>query len=240
MQFSRLYTRAKLDLLLAVVAVLCIWAMFSASSDPVVSWLQGSPVAAAFQQFPTGNEVAFNLAAGVIAALFTYYLLVRLPEYERNNRIKKHLLSTYSQFKESVIAIFLGSVDGIYDPDEVESLCQQATFRAHFRQNYAPGQDKWDAVANNMNDFVLRQIVLETEVLLGEFQHAIGAIDIKDPEVFAFMKRLSSALYRAKNWSSDYDGTKEVLGFFWQILAGWSPVKGYSNREYVIDMLRRL
>lgn len=240
MQISRLYTRAKLDLLLAVVAVLCLWAMLSASSDPVISWLQGSPIAAAFQQFPTGNEVAFNLAAGVLAALFTYYLLVRLPEYERNNRVKKHLLSTYSQFKQTVIGIFVGSVDGFYDPEEVERLCQQASFRAHFKQNYAPGQDKWDAVANNMNDFVLRQLVLEAEVLLGEFQHAIGAIDIKDPEVFAFIKRLATALYRAKNWSSDYDGTKEVLGFFWQILAGWSPVSGYSDQEYVVDMLRRL
>ncbi|WP_133125655.1 hypothetical protein [Xanthomonas prunicola] len=214
--------------------------MFATSSDPIVSWLQGSSIEVVFDQFSTGNQIAFDLSVGVVAALFTYCLLVRLPEYERKRRIKNHLLASYASFKESTICIFLGSVDHVYAPQEAEELCKQSSFRAHFKAGYAPGQDKWDAVANSMNDFMLRQLVLETEVLLSEFQYAIGAVDIRDPEVYAFMKRLSSTLYRAKNWSSDYDGTKQVLGFFWQLLAGWSPVTGYSDHEYVVGMIHRL
>jgi hypothetical protein len=240
MRISHIYTRARLDLLLAAVAVISVWVMLSASSDPVVSWLQKSPIAAAFQQFPTGNQVGFGLAVGVLTALLTYYLLVRLPEHDRNVRIKRHLLTAYAQFKEAVIATLIASVDTFYDPEQVRALCLQQAFRDHFKQPYAPGQTKWDAVANCMDDFILRQLVLEVEVLRSEFQYAISTIDIKDPEVYEFVKRLSSALYRAKNWSSDYDGTKEVLGFFWQLLAGWDPVKGYMPRDYVTDMVYQI
>ncbi len=62
----------------------------------------------------------------------------------------------------------------------------QRAFHDFFKEQYIPGQDKWDGVANKMNDYLLRQIVLETEVLFNEFQHALGVLDIKDPEVFFF------------------------------------------------------
>lgn len=240
MRISHLYTRTRLDLLLAVVATISVWVMLSASSDPVVSWLRGTPIEAAFRQSPAGNQVAFGLAVGVFTALLTYYLLVRLPEHDRNARIKKHLVRSYIQFKEAVVAILVSSVHGVYDPSEIEKLCNHEMFRAYFKQPYAPRQTIWDAVANCMDDFILRQLVLEVEVLRGEFQYAISAIDIRDPEVYEFVKRLSSALYRAKNWSSDYDGTNQGLGFFWQLLAGWDPIKGYTGRDYVMDMIRQV
>lgn len=240
MHLPRIYLKAKLDLLLAVLAAVCIWVMLASSSDPLMPWFRGSPLARAFNQFSTGNQIAFGFSGSVVAALFTYYLLVRLPEYERKGRIKRHLLTSYSSFKEAVVQIFLGTVDGSYDSAKAEHLTEQSAFRSHFKMPYAPGQDRWDAIANKMDDFVLRQLVLEVEVLLGEFQYAIAAIDIRDPEVHVFMKRMSSALYRAKNWSSDYDGIKQVLGFFWQLLAGWDTVTGYRDDEYVVGMISRI
>jgi hypothetical protein len=231
---------AKLDLLILVLGVICAWVMLSSSSDPIVSWLRGTALEAAFVQFPTGNQIAFDLSVGVISALITYYLLVRLPEHERKRRIKKHLLFSYQAFKESAIQTFLGCANDSYSLDDVALLSSQSAFRRHFKESVAQGQEKWDVVANNIEDFHIRQLVIEAEVLLGEFQHAISAVDVPDPEVFKFMKHLSSVLYRAKNWSSDYDGVKQVLRFFWQLLAGWDPVKGYQDEEYVVAMLRRI
>jgi len=240
MRLSRLYTKARFHLLLAVLALICFWVMLAASSDPLPRFLEDTPIAAALQQFSTGNQGAFDLSIGVLSAIGMFYLLVRLPEYERKNRIKRHLNISYQSFKRSVIQIFLGAIQGSYNSETVERLMDQRTFRDFFEEPYISGQDKWDGVANKMSDFMLRQLVLETEVLFNEFQYALGVLDIIDPEVYSFMKRLSVALYRAKNWSADYDGTKEVLGFFWSVFTGWSFVSGYAEREYIPDMIAEL
>jgi len=240
MLLSRFYTKAKLDLLLGVLSIICIWLMLSASSDPILPWLKGTPVAAAFEQFSTGNQVTIDLSVGVLSAIGMFYLLVRLPEYERKNRIKGHLKFSYQSFKRSVIQIFVGAIQGSYDTETVDRLMEQREFRDFFKQPYVSGQNKWHGVANKMSDFMLRQLVLEAEVLLNEFQHTLSVVDIRDPEVYAFMKRLSVALYRAKNWSVDYDGTKEVLGFFWEILSGWNFIDGYADSEYIPAMIAKL
>ncbi|MEQ1531249.1 MAG: hypothetical protein ABL925_18175 [Methylococcales bacterium] len=235
MSLTRFYTKTKLDVFLAGLAVTCLWLMLSASSDPVLPWLRGAMVAAAFEQFTTGNQIAFDLSVGVLSAIGMFYLLVRLPEYERKSRIKRHLQFSYQSFKRSVIQIFVGAIQGAYSTETVDKLMEQRQFRDFFKEPFAPGQDKWHGVAN-----ALRQLVIEAEVLLNQFQHALSVVDIRDPEVFSFITRISEALYRAKNWSSDYDGTKEVLRFFWSILSGWSFVDGYTEREYIPEMIDKL
>lgn len=237
---GQFYTRAKLDLLLAIVGLVSVWLVIKTSSDSLAVWLRHTSVGPVFRPFQMGNQIVFSLAAAVLASLFTYYLLVRIPEHERNIRLRSSLLASYRQFKEAVVAIFIGAADGSYTHEKVEALCQQTTFRTYFKEPHCPGQNKWDAVANRMDDTMLRELVLECEILLREFQHVIDKVDIKDPELYSFMRRLSTALYCAKDWSSDYGGTERVLGFFWQILSGWSAVNGYSDREYVTDMIRRI
>lgn len=242
MHLSRPYTKAKakLDLLLAVLALICLWLVLATSSDPMLSALKDTAIATAFEQFSTGNQIVFNLSVGALSAIGMFYLLVRLPEYERKNRVKRHLQFSYGSFKRSVVQIFLGAIQGGYSSETVDRLMDQKAFRDFFKEPYVPGQEKWHGVANKMNDFLLRQIVLETEVLFNEFQYALSVIDIKDPEVYSFMKRMSVALYRAKNWSTDYDGIKEVLTFFWHIFAGWDWVDGYAEREYIPDMISKM
>jgi hypothetical protein len=240
MHLSRLYTKAKLDLLLAALAFTCFWLMLKASEDPVLPWIKGMSIADNFNQFGTWNQIPFNLSLAVLSAIGMFYLLVRLPEYERKSRIKRHLEHSYQSFKRSVIQVFVGSIQGYYDTETVDRLMNQKEFRDFFKEPYAPGQDKWHGVANQMSDFMLRQLILETDVLLSEFQHALSVIDIRDQEVFFFMKRMSETLYRAKNWSSDYDGTKEVLSFFWSILSGWSFISGYADHEYITDMIAKI
>jgi len=213
--FSRFYTKKKFDLVLLIVAIFCLWMMIAASSDPVISFLQHSKIEKLFTQFKTGNSIIFNLSVGSLSAIGMFYLLVRLPEYEQKNRMKRHLKASYLSFKTSIIQIFVGSVNGSYNTDIIDQLMETKNFKEFFKEPYSKDQNKWDRLANKMDDFILRQIILETEVLYNEFQHIISVVDIKDPKVFLFMKKMSMALYRAKNWSCDYDGVGEVLGFFW-------------------------
>jgi hypothetical protein len=237
MRISNIYTRRWIDICLAVVAIVSAWLMLAASDDPLLPMLRGTLVEVAVQQFGTGNQIIFGLSVGVLSAVGMFYVLVRLPEYERKQRIKQHLQRAYVAFKTSCIKIFVGKACGSYDSETIEQLMNPSAFRAYFQQPFAVGQDRWDGVANRMDESMLKQIVLEAEVLHGGFQHAMSAIDIRDPEMFAFFKHVSEALFRAKDWSANYDGSKVVLQFFWQVLAGWNPITGYSNREYVLDLI---
>jgi hypothetical protein len=107
MQLSQLYSKAKLDLLLAVLAVILLWVMLASSSDPLLPALKGTVLASAFEQFGTGNQIAFDLSVGFLSAIGMFYLLVRLPEKERKNRIKRHLQSSYKSFKQSKLFKYL-------------------------------------------------------------------------------------------------------------------------------------
>jgi hypothetical protein len=139
MSLSRFYTKTKIDVLLAVLTMISLWLMLSASSDPVFPWLQGTMVVAAFEQFNTGNQIAFDLSVGVLSAIGMFYLLVRLPEYERKSRIKRHLQFSYQSFKRSVIQIFVGAIQGSYNMETVDRLMEQRQFRDFFKEPYAPG-----------------------------------------------------------------------------------------------------
>lgn len=214
--------------------------MLIASSDPIFPSLNGTVLSSMLDLFGNRKQIAFDLSVGALSAIGMFYLLVRLPEHERKTRVKRHLISSYESFKRSNIQIFLSTQQTSYNVDLVDKLMEQKQFRNFFKEPYTPGQTKWDRVANELDDFKLRQVVLEAEVLHSEFQYALSIIDISDHEIFSFMKNFSTTLYRAKNWSSDYDGTKEVLSFFWNIFAGWSHAEGYSEHEFVPRMISKL
>lgn len=214
--------------------------MLIASTDPIVPSLSGTELASVLDLFGPRKQIAFDLSVGVLSAIGMFFLLVRLPEWERKNRIKRHLQSSYESFKRANIAIFLGAIQEPLSRELAEQLMEQNRFQDFFQKPYAPGQNKWHGVANNMNDFMLRQIVLEAEVLHSELQYALSIIDVSDHEFFTFMKNFSTTLYRAKNWSSDYEGTKEVLSFFWSIFTGWSFAEGYSDHEFFPRMISKL
>lgn len=237
LKLARIYTRTRVDLVLAGLALIAIWLMFTASEDPLVPWLRGTRLGHALLQFETGNQVVFDLAIGVLSAIAMFYLLVRLPEYERKQRLKRHLRQAYLAFKRSSIQIFVGALEGSWSPDIVDQLMRQEAFKAYFKKPFVAGQTGWDGVANRMDDFLVKQLMLEAEVLHGEFQHVMGVIDIRDPEAFAFFKRISETLFRAKHWSAGGDSSDSVLGFFWEVLAGWNWVKGYTERDYVLELI---
>lgn len=70
-----------------------------------------------------------------------------------------------------------------------------------------------------------------------EIQFILGAVDVRDERAFSFFKSLSKVLYRSKNWTTDYDHVKSMLGFLWSLHTGWNWVDGYSENDPVAEMI---
>lgn len=225
------------DAVLLAVAVLCFVLMLIASNDPVPESLRNTPVHAFLKQFTTGNQIVFDLAVGVLAAIFMYYLVVRVPEESKRRRVRDSLRSTYESCKEVCTAIYLGCFMPSYPADLPRALSDMTRFREFFKEDFSSGQTKWDAVANGLTEDRLRALVVELELLMQEIHFALTSVDVRDPNALRFLKHLSRALYRSKNWSTDYDSTKSLLGFLWSFHTGWSWVDGYRPTDPVADMI---
>ena len=170
-----------------------------------------------------------------------FYLLVRVPAYEQKLRIRAHLLETYLQYKKDVIYIFLGILHRTIDPDLADKLMSAPDFKDYFKTaSGVPGQDRTHFIMNNIEEHHLKQLKLESEALYSELQYATTRLDIQDDELHAFARRISRSFLRTKNWDLSYDGVEEVLGFYWQLFAGWSFISGYLCGDPLEDRIRRL
>jgi hypothetical protein len=229
-----------LDVLLLALSIACAGVMFVASSDPLLEILKGTSAQDFLSQFTTGNQIAFDLAVGLLAGVFMYYLVVRLPEYEKRRRLRGHLGSTYKSFKEECISVYLSCFMPSYPSELPHELLDRNTFKTFFKEHHMSGQTKWDAVANGLNDDRIKSLIVELELLHQEIQFTLGAIDVRDKKAFNFFKSLSRVLYRSKNWTADYDHIKSMLGFMWSLHTGWNWASGYAEEDPVEKMINAI
>jgi hypothetical protein len=227
----------RFDLALAILTLLSTVLMFIASSDPVPAAIQNTDLHSFLKQFATGNQIIFDLSVGILAGVFIYYLVVRVPERGRRHRIRRNLAMTHSSCKSACNAVYLGCFMKSYPVGLPEELTDMARFRQFFKEEHVAGQTKWDAVANGLTDEKLKDLVVELEILMQEVHFTLSAVDIKDPKAFGFLKSLSRILYRSKNWTTDYDSTKSLLGFLWSFHTGWSWVEGYLPTDPIAEMI---
>ena len=222
---------------LIFLALVCIVLMFKTSNEPLVAWLEGSTVGAWLFRFQTGNDVAFNLSASFVSAILMYFVLVKIPELKKRRRAKAHLLKTYDQFKEECIAIFVGLADGHYSLEIINDLKDLNSFKEYFKAPNHHGEDRWDAAVNRMNDYSWRQLTVEMEILYHELQYFMTVTDVRDDELYSFVKDLGTELYKSRLWHKDYDGLKSTMRFFWAVLAGWSFAEGGTTNDRVREKL---
>jgi hypothetical protein len=162
-----------------------------------------------------------------------YYLVVRVPEQSKKRRLRANLEVAYKNFKEDSIAVYLGCFMSSYPSELPKILSERTAFREFFNEPHVPGQDRWHAVANGLDDYRIKTIVLELEILMQEIHFTLGAIDVKDPRVFQFLKNLSKIIYRSKNWTTEYDDVKSIMRFLWTLHSGWSWIEGYPEVDPV-------
>ena len=189
--------------------------------------------------FVTGgrDSPGFAICSGVAISLFTYFLVVWLPNHRRRIRIKQNLAKQYDVFKEECISIFFSAMQKGYSLDEREKLKQQAEFIRFFKEEVSDSQNRWHVVLNGMNQRNVENLIIEIEILVDEIRYALYVIDIDKDEVFQFLKRLSKTAYRYRNFNVDYDDLEALSGFMWSIHTGWSMIDGYTDRDIIAEMI---
>ena len=123
----------------------------------------------------------------------------------------------------------MGTINGAIDIALVDCLCDIRKFRNYFKEDDSA---KWDIIANALpqNTLLMKDILVELALLRTEIAFVLSTIEIHDEQVFAFLKRLSSTVYRAEQGDLDYDDVKSFMRFMWQLFAGWSWIDGYAEK----------
>ena len=181
-----------------------------------------------------------RLGIGSIVSLFFYWLVVRLPENAKRRRIRKSFAEHFREFKEDAIATMLMVTDDTFEWGFHRELVDQKKFRDYFKQEVAPGEDRWDSFHNKMTDYYLDELLTHLEILRGEILFAMSAVEIDDKRVLEFLKRLSSTIIRMRKTTGDYDSMKSFGNFMWEVFAGWSMVTGYQKRDFFEDMIKSI
>lgn len=240
MALTRHIRRKAFDLGLWGLLVICVVLMLKASSDPAPAWAKGTPIQVFLAPFSTGNQIAFDISVGVIVSLFVYVLVVRVPERSKRLRLKAGLKRQYSNLKEDCIMNFLFACEGSASLDLVERLKDREAFKSYFNERVSADQNRWHAVLNGMDQLKVKSIVQELSIFRQELEYTLTAIDVSDPEVFAFLRRLTHVLQRSQGWTAGYDEIKPLSQFMWSMHAGWDPIHGYVEKDFIAEMIEAI
>jgi hypothetical protein len=153
--------------------------------------------------------------------------------------IRNNLRVQYHDFKKAVISHFLGVVNGVIDMALVDCLCDIGKFRDYFKEDESA---KWYAIANALpkNALLMRDILVELALLRNEIAFVLSTVEIHDEQIFAFLKRLSSTIYRAEQGGLEYDDVKSFMSFMGQLFAGWSWIEGYAEGDVVEAFIEKI
>jgi hypothetical protein len=223
---------------LAIISVATI--LLGQEDNSVRTVLCGHLSCAYFAYAHAWKKIAYDLGIGSIISLFFYWLVVRLPENAKRRRIRNSFAEHFREFKEDTIATMLMVTDGTFEWGFHRELVDQKNFRDYFKQEVAPGEDRWDSLHNKMTDYYLDELLTHLEILRDEILFAMSAVEIDDKKVLEFLKRLSATIVKMRKTTRDYDSMKSFGGFMWEMFAGWSFVMGYQKRDFFEDMIRAI
>lgn len=227
--------------ILAALALVAIFCMFSASGEPVIFALKGTPLDAPLVALGWQNAIIFNLSIGYLVTVFFWLLVVYLPEQARKKLLRENLRRRYQDFKEEVIQSMLWAAVGIHDSNLPKELADDhMRFKEFFNQDE---KRLWHAVLNGIqgNEDRMRELSVALQMLSDEVVYVLNNVSIQDPSVHQFFKSLNENVYRINNSGADrYDQVKHVGGFLWGILARWNIIDGQREADVVQEMIDRL
>jgi hypothetical protein len=231
--------RRSLDFLLVIIGIVSVALVLLSHEDPFVrvAVCTHTGFCPAFAHAKTWYKILYDLGIGALVSLAFYLLVVRLPEYQRRQRLKRSLKLHYRAFRLDCIGIMLAVADGGYTGGQSEALLDPKEFKKYFKQEVAPGTERWHQFLNNLSEFYLRQLQNLMEQLRDELMFVLNNTDIPKDEPFEFLKRLSAAMYSMKPVTLDDDEVKSLARFLWDVFAGWSFVDGYRKEDIIEKMI---
>lgn len=227
-------------LILWTLSILSIFLALKTSNEPMPSIFINTWIGSLFQQFDTGNSIIFNLSIGFLVSVIFYLLVVWFPNKQRKNLIKRNFEEQYKTFKRDTIWTFLSILSPSYDPDLIMKLSDVKEFRSYFNKPFCDSQNRWHAVLNGLKEWHLKDLLVVLEIFMNEVTYVLNNADINDPEVFAFFKRLSHAVYSLKNSTLGYDEIKPLSHFIWELFGGFSLIDGCRDYDVVKKMINKI
>jgi hypothetical protein len=232
-------SRRSLDLLLGIVAIVSAAAVLLSHEDPFVrvAVCNHTGFCPTIAHAKAWYKVIYDLSIGALVSLAFYFLVVRLPEYWRRQRLKRSLELHYRAFRLNCIEIMLAVADRRYEGGLPETLLDPKEFKKYFKQKVTPDEERWHRFMNNLNEFYLVRLQTLMEQFRDELMFVLNNTDIPKDEPFLFLKQLSSVMYPMKLVTIGYDEIKPLAGFLWDVFAGWDWVTSYRKEDIVKKMI---
>jgi hypothetical protein len=227
-----------LNVTLAAIFALSISALLLANEDPFARKFVCVCIGLC-HHFPSAfYKIIYDLSVGSLITLFFYFLVVRLPEYERRQRLKRSLKRHYDDFKEDSIEIMLAVTDGSYCADIPTILMDQDKFKNYFTARVTTSdQDRWTDFQNNLDEYNLRRLLTCMEIFREELMFVLNNTDVSKDQPFEFLKRLSAIIYSMKTVTLGYEETKPFERFLWDVFAGFDLITGYRKEDIIKNMI---
>lgn len=219
---------------------LAVFGTFWGSAEPVVWFLRGTSIEPYLLAPHNGNSIVFNLSVGYLVSLFFWLLVVYFPDRTRRLILRDNLSRRYQDFRESTIQVLLWASVGAHDSQLPKMLCDHRKFKEFFDEN---NKEHWYAALKGLqgNKDRVDELLLELELFASEVSYALNNVNIQDPKVHTFFKRLSENIYRLKNSTIySYDQVKYLGNFLWTIHARWSIIDGQLENDVIQDMIDAL
>lgn len=190
-----------------------------------------------------GDIVPVNDAARILTALEALlgllfiglylnsiaYMVAQTEEERRRELIKKHLRSQYYFFKEFVVSICINELD---IDMQSHNLMNVKKFRVYFEKN---SKLEWYTFLNKLenDDLLKNEFYVEIDILVQQINYALNNIHINHNPSLQVLTRFSQRAYELRHSNISSDNVKIIGGFLWEIMAGWSAIHGYYDKDIV-------
>ncbi|EOX3441815.1 hypothetical protein ACPFUR_003440 [Vibrio cholerae] len=220
-----------LNRILVFASVICLFLVFKTSDEPTI--LRGGLSELAFEQFSFGNTILFNFSSGLLISIWFYFLVVYIPDVRRRNRVKKHFVMQYSQFRKQVITHILGACKENYDAGLPKTLITPSEFNTYFSVKVQPNRTRWYVFMNNADATVVKNILAEFIAFKEAILYLLSKVDIEDEELHAFLHNFNTITTTLVNThADDYDSMKVFSSYLREIFTGFSWISGSNDYDH--------
>ncbi len=184
------------------------------------------------------KQIGFDFGLAILVSLLVYVLLAWWPERRKKIALRNYLNSRYEEFVDELIPQYLWACGQPSSTVVERELRTPLKFREFFKQPFSESQDRWHAVANDLqsNHDRLTAVLLALKRFRTELDLCVtmSAVDIEQGG-FERLRTLSQTLKKTSEHAvlSDYDGIKQLCSFLWGLHTGWSFVDGYTEVDHV-------
>jgi hypothetical protein len=184
-------------------------------------------------------DIIGRLALSIFAAVFFFFVNVRLPAIFRKRRLKRVIVARYLAIKQEILSQIIWAGWQAASSELIDQLSEPAQFRKYFRGN-GSADSGWYAVVNGLNDYYVGQLAIRLQMLKTEVESYIVMVDIEDEELLKLMKHLSAFAHSMVHTGSDYESQKTWGKFLFSLFSNWDAGTGYLDEDPTLALLKKL